>query len=265
MRDILLFGPLTGALVNRFDYRIVASIGSVITSLCLLICALFIYDLIIFTIVFGVIGGIGCSLIYLPAITVVGHWFEDHRAFIVGMVMCGGCLGSGLMSIITPYLAHHFSWRGSLILIAGLFNQTLVGIALFRPISVHEKIKAVKLLKQSEKKDTRMKHHKSKKHKLTFLSLCSRNKSSKHRQERKVAIQRGSIMARIIEEKSRQRTTSTGSLDGMVITRENQLVALSSSNAYEVVMAAAAVYNANNMINIQKEEKKKNNIKMNFS
>ncbi|KAF5400722.1 hypothetical protein PHET_05594 [Paragonimus heterotremus] len=54
--------------------------------------------------------------------------------------------------------------------------------------------------------------------------------------------QRGSIMARIIEEKSRQRTTSTGSLDGMVITRENELVALSSPEAYVTVRAAAIAY-----------------------
>ncbi|VDQ13321.1 unnamed protein product [Trichobilharzia regenti] len=42
------------------------------------------------------------------------------------MVMCGGCLGFGLLSIITPCLAEHFTWRGCLILLAGLFSQTLV-------------------------------------------------------------------------------------------------------------------------------------------
>ncbi|VDP32049.1 unnamed protein product [Schistosoma margrebowiei] len=126
-----LFGPFTGALVNRFGYRIVASVGAVITSLCFLISALFIYDLVTFIVVFGIIGGIGCSLVYLPAITVIGHWFEEHRAFIVGIVMCGGCLGAGLMAIITPYLAVHFSWRGSLILISGLFSQTLVSFRFF--------------------------------------------------------------------------------------------------------------------------------------
>ncbi|CAH8442668.1 unnamed protein product [Schistosoma rodhaini] len=231
-----LFGPFTSALVNRFGYRIVASVGAVITSLCFLISALFIYDLVTFIVVFGIIGGIGCSLVYLPAITVIGHWFEEHRAFIVGIVMCGGCLGAGLMAIITPYLAVHFSWRGSLILISGLFSQTLVGIALFRPVSVHERIRAVRLLKQMAKKQIKQKKYK-------FNSLLSSRKP-KHHPARKITIQRGSIMARIIEEKSRQRTTSTGSLDGMVITRENELVAL-SSDAYEVVKAAAVIYSAN--------------------
>lgn len=51
-------------------------------------------------------------------------------------------------------------------------------------------------------------------------------------------------MMRILEEKNRQRTVSTGSLDGMVITRENEVIALSSSEAYESVAAAAAAYAA---------------------
>lgn len=51
-------------------------------------------------------------------------------------------------------------------------------------------------------------------------------------------------MSRIIAEKSRQRTTSTGSLDGMVITRENELIALPSADAYEVAKAAAEAYAA---------------------
>ncbi|CAH8485207.1 unnamed protein product [Schistosoma haematobium] len=252
-----LFGPFTGALVNRFGYRIVASVGAVITSLCFLISALFIYDLVTFIVVFGIIGGIGCSLVYLPAITVIGHWFEKHRAFIVGIVMCGGCLGAGLMAIITPHLAVHFSWRGSLILISGLFSQTLVGIALFRPVSVHERIRAIRSLKEVEKKQIKRK-------KCKLNCLLSSHKP-KHHSVKKIAIQRGSIMARIIEEKSRQRTTSTGSLDGMVITRENELVAL-SSDAYEVVKAAAVIYsaNTNNTVSINAKQKEEIGIQKKF-
>lgn len=72
-------------------------------------------------------------------------------------------------------------------------------------------------------------------------------------------------MARIIEEKSRQRTTSTGSLDGMVITRENELVAL-SSDAYEVVKAAAVIYsaNTNNTVSINAKQKEEIGIQKKF-
>ena len=47
-------------------------------------------------------------------------------------------------------------------------------------------------------------------------------------------------MSRILEEKFRQRSTSTGSLDGMVITRDNKLISLPSEAHYELARAAAA-------------------------
>ncbi|VDQ05742.1 unnamed protein product [Trichobilharzia regenti] len=40
-------------------------------------------------------------------------------------------------------------------------------------------------------------------------------------------------MQRIIEEKRRQRTISVGSLDGMVITRDNELIAASKITNYD--------------------------------
>ena len=52
-------------------------------------------------------------------------------------------------------------------------------------------------------------------------------------------------MSRILEEKFRQRSTSTGSLDGMVITRDNKLISLRSEAHYELArVAAAAVVNS---------------------
>ncbi|CAL8105133.1 unnamed protein product [Calicophoron daubneyi] len=225
-----LFGPLAGALVNRFDYRAVAMVGAVTASLCCLFSALFMDNLLWFTVIFGLIGGIGCGLIYLPAITVVGHWFEHRRAFVVGVALCGSGLGAGVLAMVVRPLSHSFAPRGVLILTAGLFCQTLVGIALFRPLYVHELIKIAKVQR--------------KRHNDWLLKLVEKRKTDrrKHESDHKTLIQRGSIMARIIEEKSRQRTTSTGSLDGMVITRENELVALPSSEAYMVVMAAAEAY-----------------------
>ncbi|XP_018645748.1 monocarboxylate transporter, putative [Schistosoma mansoni] len=55
----------------------------------------------------------------------------------------------------------------------------------------------------------------------------SRTANRKRTPSRRVIVYRGSIMQRIIEEKRRQRTISVGSLDGMVITRDNELIAAS--------------------------------------
>lgn len=46
-------------------------------------------------------------------------------------------------------------------------------------------------------------------------------------------------MSRILEEKFRQRSASTGSLDGMVITRDNELISLRTEADYQLAKAAA--------------------------
>ncbi|KER27324.1 hypothetical protein T265_05644 [Opisthorchis viverrini] len=137
----LLGGPVAGALVNRFDYRSVAVVGAVIATVCILSSALITYDLNWFAITFGLLGGIGCGLVYLPAITVVGHWFDQHRAFVVGLAMCGNGFGAGILPIVTRWLCDSMTWRGALVITAGLFCQALVGIALFRPLYTHELIR----------------------------------------------------------------------------------------------------------------------------
>ncbi|OON21248.1 hypothetical protein X801_02859 [Opisthorchis viverrini] len=137
----LLIGPVAGALVNRFDYRSVAVVGAVIATVCILSSALITYDLNWFAITFGLLGGIGCGLVYLPAITVVGHWFDQHRAFVVGLAMCGNGFGAGILPIVTRWLCDSMTWRGALVITAGLFCQALVGIALFRPLYTHELIR----------------------------------------------------------------------------------------------------------------------------
>ncbi|GAA53392.1 monocarboxylate transporter 12 [Clonorchis sinensis] len=231
----LLIGPLAGALVNRFDYRSVAAVGAVIATFCILSSALITCDLSWFAVIFGLCGGVGCGLVYLPAITVVGHWFDQHRAFVVGLAMCGNGFGVGILPTVTRWLCDLMTWRGALVITAGLFCQALVGIALFRPLYTHELIR----LAQAERRRFRAQRR------ALMLSHCERLRNSgRSTVDRRTRARYGSIMARIIEEKSRQRTTSTGSLDGMVITRENELVALSSPDAYETVMAAVAAYAA---------------------
>ena len=37
---------------------------------------------------FGVVGGIGMGLIYLPSIVMVGYYFEENRAIATGRINC---------------------------------------------------------------------------------------------------------------------------------------------------------------------------------
>ncbi|CAF5026719.1 unnamed protein product, partial [Rotaria sp. Silwood1] len=56
----------------------------------------------------GIIGGIGCGLIYLPAIVSVGYYFEEKRSFAMGIAVCGSGLGTVAFPYILPWLMNRF-------------------------------------------------------------------------------------------------------------------------------------------------------------
>ncbi|OON20445.1 hypothetical protein X801_03674, partial [Opisthorchis viverrini] len=78
---------------------------------------------------------------------------------------------------------------------------------------------------------------------LRSRNQSGRNHAAKRAPSRRVVVYRGSIMQRIIEEKRRQRTTSVGSLDGMVITRDNELIAAPLAPGYDRPLLSASVIN----------------------
>lgn len=72
------------------------------------------------------IAGIGFSLIYLPAIAIVGHWFQRRRPLAVGLALCGSGMGCVLGGQLIPKLVEWVTWRGVVILLAAANFQCLV-------------------------------------------------------------------------------------------------------------------------------------------
>ncbi|VDO69689.1 unnamed protein product [Schistosoma margrebowiei] len=338
---------------NQFDFRPVAMIGAIITTIALLSSA-FVTTIELFTLTFGLLGGIGLSFIYLPAIATVGHWFQQKRPLAVGLALCGSGMGCLVGGQAIPRLVLLFTWRGTLILLAAICFQCLTLILLFRPWDVHFQItqaqQAKRLAREAARRAAALRRAEAervllearrrkylaaleaaatahtvgvKKHSNTapvvmtndingnkqgfqcqpgeyrsksndsgsggavgvgggrrsstqynrihdtnqirngrqnkhFIfnshnrtqqnpgvmntrsNAVTGNRSVNHQNQgssrtanrkrtpsRRVIVYRGSIMQRIIEEKRRQRTISVGSLDGMVITRDNELIAAS--------------------------------------
>ncbi|CAH8617010.1 unnamed protein product [Schistosoma guineensis] len=349
----LFLGPLVSALSNQFDFRPVAMIGAIITTIALLSSA-FVTTIELFTLTFGLLGGIGLSFIYLPAIATVGHWFQQKRPLAVGLALCGSGMGCLVGGQAIPRLVLLFTWRGTLVLLAAVCFQCLTLILLFRPWDVHFQItqaqQAKRLAREAARRAAALRRAEAervllearrrkylaaletaatahtvgvKKHSNTapvvmtydingnkpgfqcqpgeyrsksndsgsggavgvgggrrsstqynrihdtnqtrngrqnkhFIfnshnrtqqnpgvmntrsNAVTGNRSVNHQNQgssrtanrkrapsRRVIVYRGSIMQRIIEEKRRQRTISVGSLDGMVITRDNELIAAS--------------------------------------
>ncbi|XP_048772237.1 monocarboxylate transporter 9-like [Ostrea edulis] len=130
----LMAGPVVSALANKFGCRKVTIFGSLLTCLALLVstCAPSI-EVLMF--LYGVVGGIGMGLIYLPSIVIIGYWFERKRAFATGIAVCGSGIGALIFAPINRQLLEEYDWKQSLVIVAGIVLNCAVCGALFRPIA----------------------------------------------------------------------------------------------------------------------------------
>ncbi|VDM35323.1 unnamed protein product [Hydatigera taeniaeformis] len=181
---------------------------------------------------------LSCGLLYFPSLSIVAQWFESRRALAVGLAICGSGVGTCLMAFCVPSGVRAFSWRGLLIIFGAVFFQLALAIALFRPVEVQQAIDLEKSRRRAEERRRRLEHERvaavARREKLRQVTGQTQNQQKS--MNSRIG---GGIISRILEEKFRQRSTSTGSLDGMVITRDNELISLRTEADYQLVKTAA--------------------------
>ncbi|PNS18486.1 Riboflavin transporter MCH5 [Sphaceloma murrayae] len=65
-----------------------------------------------FLLVFGLLGGVGTSLMFTPSISSIGHWFMVRRGLATGIAICGGGLGGVIYPLMLQRLftTTSFAW-----------------------------------------------------------------------------------------------------------------------------------------------------------
>lgn len=130
----LMVGPFVSALANRYGFRTVCILGSVLGAIGFAI-SYFANSVTYLFFSYGVLGGIGFGLVYVPAVIAVGFYFEKWRALATGIAVCGSGIGTFLMAPLCTALIDAFGWRGALLIQAGLVLNCAVFGTLFRPLN----------------------------------------------------------------------------------------------------------------------------------
>ncbi|KAM7538015.1 hypothetical protein Aperf_G00000077704 [Anoplocephala perfoliata] len=207
---------------------------SALLSGIILMSSAFIKSIEAFSLFFGICGGLSCGLLYFPSLSIVAQWFESRRALAVGLAICGSGVGTCLIAVLFSSAIQNFSWRGLLIIFGAVFFQLGVPIALFRPVEIQQ---FIDLEKSRRRAKERLRH--LERDVLRREKHCQVATDQMQNQRRGANSRVGVIMSRILEEKFRQLTSSTGSLDGMVITRDNKLISLQTGFDHELVRETA--------------------------
>ncbi|RCN30067.1 hypothetical protein ANCCAN_24167 [Ancylostoma caninum] len=133
--SLLVTGPVVGGLVNKYGARKVVIGGAFISGTAFLISVAS-PNIYFFMLIYGVLGGVGFGMIYLPAIVVVGYYFESKRAIATGIAVAGSGVGTMVMPFLTEFCISTIGWKYTVwILAAMVFLCALFGL-LYRPLPV---------------------------------------------------------------------------------------------------------------------------------
>nr|XP_021207919.1 monocarboxylate transporter 4 isoform X1 [Bombyx mori] len=151
----LAVGPIVSALCNKYGCRAVCIVGSLIATAAF-IASTFSKSVPMMMLTYGLIGGIGFGMIYLPSVVAVGYYFEARRSLATGIAVCGSGVGTFGFSPLATALLHEFgTWQGANLLLAGLILNCAIFGALMRPL-VYPKTSGEKPLLQRMAEEKRL-------------------------------------------------------------------------------------------------------------
>lgn len=129
----LCAGPIVSGLVNQFGCRKVTVAGSIVAASGFIIGS-FSPNLDVLILTYGVIGGFGFGMIYLPSIVSVGYYFEKKRPLATGIAVCGSGIGTFVFSPVLEVLSEMYDWKNLLMIMAGIILNGAVCGMLMRPL-----------------------------------------------------------------------------------------------------------------------------------
>lgn len=110
---------LVGRAIDRFGYWRPALITSVGLAAGFLLAATT-TSIVQFSLVQGVLIGVGCSAIFGPLIADISHWFDRRRGLAVTGAAAGNYLAGAFWPAVMPYVMQAHGWR---------FTYAAIGIA----------------------------------------------------------------------------------------------------------------------------------------
>ncbi|KAI5652167.1 major facilitator superfamily domain-containing protein [Phthorimaea operculella] len=124
----LLSGPIASFLTDRYGCRRMTIVGSILAALGFVISA-FVDNMETLFLTFGIMAGFGLSLCYVAAVVIVAYYFEKKRSLATGISVCGSGIGTFVFAPLTYVLLDEYGWRGTTLILAGLFlNMAVCGL-----------------------------------------------------------------------------------------------------------------------------------------
>ncbi|KAI3372634.1 hypothetical protein L3Q82_023107 [Scortum barcoo] len=128
-----LGAPVASMLTLQFSQRVVIIVGGLLAASGMLLASL---DLSLpwLYLTMGVLEGLGISFSWIPANSMVSHYFVRWRPIAYAIASSGECVFAVLFSPFFQWLIETYTWQGTLLIIGGLQLNLCVCGALMRPL-----------------------------------------------------------------------------------------------------------------------------------
>ncbi|XP_035400839.1 monocarboxylate transporter 14 isoform X3 [Cygnus atratus] len=126
--------PFIGLFITMCGCRKTAIIGGILNALGWILSA-YASNVHFLFLTFGVTAGVGSGMVYLPAVVMVGQYFQKRRALAQGLSTTGTGFGAFLMTALLKYLCREFGWRNAMFIQGAISLNLCVCGALMRPLS----------------------------------------------------------------------------------------------------------------------------------
>uniref|UniRef100_A0A1B6DMD7 Major facilitator superfamily (MFS) profile domain-containing protein n=1 Tax=Clastoptera arizonana TaxID=38151 RepID=A0A1B6DMD7_9HEMI len=140
-------GPIVGGLSNKYGCRVVSMAGSLI-GCAAFVLSTFSPNVLVLMLTYGLMGGIGFGLIYLPAVVCVGYYFETKRSLATGIAVCGSGFGAFAFAPLAQFLLSNFKWQEANLILSGIIFSCIFCGALMRPLTFPSEPKHKPLLQR---------------------------------------------------------------------------------------------------------------------
>ncbi|MGH0131058.1 UNVERIFIED_CONTAM: hypothetical protein FKN15_030220 [Acipenser sinensis] len=131
---IMIFGPVSGKMTEKFGARIVSILGSILIIVSI-VGSSYASKLDFLFLTHGVLTGIGSSFAFTPGMIMISQYFTTQRSLATGIVMSGGAAGALVQTRLHQYLIRTVGWRQSMRIFAGIMGISVMAGFAYKPLN----------------------------------------------------------------------------------------------------------------------------------
>ncbi|XP_067128922.1 monocarboxylate transporter 12-like isoform X1 [Centruroides vittatus] len=142
-------GLLVGFLSHFINLKTLAIAGVTIAAIGLAGCY-FASNVIVISIQFGFLLGLGSGMLSSTNVVMVNRYFNKYRTIALGILYTGSTTGGFMYPVLTAYLLDEYDLQGCFLLLSGVLMQALIAVTLYKNPPLQQE-----LTEKSSKEDHR--------------------------------------------------------------------------------------------------------------